>query len=805
MVIEVTGDGDLRVMVVLPARHPDVASEWLTEADSASLEFGKKSVTILKVVAPTPDDVERVVLHFQPDLVVVFNDYKPTWVPEHLVRYSDIRTVLLMGCFTRGTAGHARITFNARQVFGLTRGVDWKTMIAVLDRFLQECVRGDPAEHKFRDAVYAAAGIEGYKHFRAMTYPGPRVVSCRIDPPATRVRSEMKRSMQHERPWSVVNACPDHPDTRAMSLAQERASPPATSESEQSVYWNTRFPDDRTVDTTKQIVVGVPFRLETALEASCRGAVSRMVPYGKLSSNDSVTFDIRGDGVGLRVDASEGFVERVRSQPQRSRRRKGGIRFCVELQAESPGEVGLHLQLNINGAAVLQQHLMLVAVPLLTSSLIGKTSRDAGEDSATPAVASPIGFNGFPVQPALVRVEIDINQSDCRLRIEVDGRMERVVCPGGRDVVVDDTIRIRNELVQLSEAYAKNTDPVNPLDLKESGEFLLKFAQMGARIHELFFGNPNDEAVKEEVKRCGRVIAQKGRNGHAPRMQILAEHVPFPWGLVYDGLSYGSSLDATDPSRIRYETVPKRVEDVDVLRFWGYRFRIDRTFSGLLRTLSSRSLKKACVQPCFNPHIDDEQSVKVVARQRDFFERLCSPVQARKPVESDADLQTYFQSTAAEPCDLLYFFCHAECAQSINAVFFNVARPPAAQAAISLEPAKRITIDDMRKLRMKPLEGNPLVFMNACCSAVGDRAYQSLFLTHFVNTWAARGFVGTDWKVPSVFADAFGRLVLDSFLAKGQSIGDAFGRATRNVLDRKNPFPLIYALYVRPELTARGA
>jgi hypothetical protein len=110
----------------------------------------------------------------------------------------------------------------------------------------------------------------------------------------------------------------------------------------------------------------------------------------------------------------------------------------------------------------------------------------------------------------------------------------------------------------------------------------------------------------------------------------------------------------------------------------------------------------------------------------------------------------------------------------------------------------------MVSLHKKALQEEPLVFMNACSSAQGDRVFHSMFLTYFVRHWRARGFIGTDWKIPTIFADAFARRVLDEFLGGDKPIGRVFNEAIRSCLaDLQNPFPLIYALYCRPEITVR--
>jgi len=116
-------------------------------------------------------------------------------------------------------------------------------------------------------------------------------------------------------------------------------------------------------------------------------------------------------------------------------------------------------------------------------------------------------------------------------------------------------------------------------------------------------------------------------------------------------------------------------------------------------------------------------------------------------------------------------------------------------------------VGELRKLRKLPLKARPLVFLNACSSAEADQYYQSQFLTLFVSQWQARAFIGSDWKIPTAFADAFARRALDRFLGHapdGQrlELGAALHATAVEVLELGNPFPLIYALYGRPELLA---
>src|SRR6185436_9357919 len=113
---------------------------------------------------------------------------------------------------------------------------------------------------------------------------------------------------------------------------------------------------------------------------------------------------------------------------------------------------------------------------------------------------------------------------------------------------------------------------------------------------------------------------------------------------------------------------------------------------------------------------------------------------------------------------------------------------------------------DLKKIRKAALKGKPLVFLNACSSSEADQYYQSQFVTLFVSQWQARAFIGSDWKIPTEFADAFARRMLDRFLGCDSkprlALGAALHATAVDVLELKNPFPLIYALYGRPELQA---
>jgi hypothetical protein len=544
------------------------------------------------------------------------------------------------------------------------------------------------------------------------------------------------------------------------------------------VHWNTRFPGDPEVGETGILEAGRVYLLETELAiaadplaAAAAALAGELVPDG-----ESIRFGIRGRGVGVRPAGDAGpFTGACDSEAMPFERARGGtVPARFELRADAPHPARLELSLYARNALLLRLPIALSIAP-------------AGASLQVPPLALPpaprLRQLATP-RPARVRIEIT---DEGELQVEIDPARERPRRPHQPMAQLADTaIRLRAALVALSENYRPDPSTL-PFGIESADQVLFEFARIGAEMHEAFFGLPDDRAVDGDLARlAASLAAQEADRGVQPRLQIVAEHLPFPWAVVYDGAYAGQRLE--------------RPEDVDVRRFWGVRFQIDRAVAANLDGENPATLAAPVeVRTCLNPNLDDEQSVDVVRHQRGQFAGLpgVSPVAC---IESRGDFERYLADDGAPPCALLYFFCHARAAETVNALFFHPSAPPQVQASIVLDDSGEIDVRSMRALRRRPLPGRPLVFMNACSSAAGDQAFQSVFLSHFVNTWRARGFVGTDWKVPTVFADAFARLTLRYFLVEGMAIGDAFAHAAADALAQRNPFPLIYAMYVRPDL-----
>lgn len=539
-----------------------------------------------------------------------------------------------------------------------------------------------------------------------------------------------------------------------------------------ALYWNTSFPEDAAVQRSRVLVAGIPYLLRTCLGASSEaGSLTRAsTTMAALLSQGGepvhVMFRIEASGATVRrAGRDEAFGPAVQSDAIRCEKGRGTAPFEIEVVADATGRVTLDLILLARGAQV--------AMTTVELSVAG--CPPAPWSDAAGVTISMAWLERTRHARTVLRVRRDAERYVVEAQIgAINGAEEK---SADYKAQIDTTLRqCRSELVQLSEAY-KPAD--EDFGLVDADNVLKRFAEVGRWLHGALLGDklrgsPNLHEVADCLRRCGR--DDLDADG-APRLQVDAELLPFPWGILYD------AEDTASP---------------EACGFWGIRFQIDRTVRASLRRHINTSVVLGPVgeselRAVIHPGLDAEQRVEVVEGHKRFFSERKAPAPAMTREALQELLRTH------DPIKLLYFFCHAETATT------SLFREELPAAATKLDVDGRpLSVDDMRELREVPLVGSPLVFLNACSSAQGDTAWQSVFVEHFVGAWGARGVVGTDWKVPTVFADVFARKVLKKFLVEGSSLGDAFHEVAVEAMRKRNPFGLIYAVYASPEIVAIG-
>jgi len=541
------------------------------------------------------------------------------------------------------------------------------------------------------------------------------------------------------------------------------------------VYWNTRVLDGE-VAQGAFITVGRAYTLTTGIDpvALAGAAVSALLAAGGLPDATKITFQVSCPQSILRDhdDGAGPSRDRVSftSAYDAATGTCGPARFG--LVATAPGRITLALNLLVDNAVRAS-----TLVPLLA---------DLADAAAPPEpMPAPVALGPAALTSPGAQLRLELTSAD-QLVVSSDVRTDKPRAPSSSwSAVVSEALRARQELVASSRSY--RVDPARPdapFAILDGPATMLRMAKAGAALHERFFGWPGDGSTDLDTQALAEAIAG---TADGARLQVVAGFQPFPWAVFYDG-AYREKPLTDDPA------------SVDPSCFWGHRFRIDRVITGRVgAALAPTIAAPARVQACLNAHLDEEQGTAVLTGQRAMFDGIAG-VLALTRIESTAAFVAYLRSDVA--CDLLYVFCHATAAVTLDALFTYAVKAPETQAKLIFESGKPLDVAAMRGHRRdKALVGHPLVFLNACASAAGDQAFQSPMLEQFLGAWGAAGVLGTDWEVPTVFADRFARRVLMHFLRDRVSIGEAFRRATHAAFAEGNPFPLVYALYARPELT----
>ena len=137
----------------------------------------------------------------------------------------------------------------------------------------------------------------------------------------------------------------------------------------------------------------------------------------------------------------------------------------------------------------------------------------------------------------------------------------------------------------------------------------------------------------------------------------------------------------------------------------------------------------------------------------------------------------------------------------------NAAGGPDASCLVLTD--KQITLGDLNLEApiATQLKRNPLVFINACKSAEMSPAFYDGFVPYFMAK-GARGVVGTECKMPALFATEWAKRFFERFLG-GEPLGEVFLGLRQEFLQKHgNPLGLLYTVHcdgdtqIQPALAA---
>jgi hypothetical protein len=352
-----------------------------------------------------------------------------------------------------------------------------------------------------------------------------------------------------------------------------------------------------------------------------------------------------------------------------------------------------------------------------------------------------------------------------------DGRLyQSFRIPLSTDAIQNATLRLRQELERIVFYEVGTGDQkhypftnlhdvtVDPIIARQT---TVDLADVGNQVWSLLFDGPRTPDDLRQFAACLRDLP----TGSTVQVVLDNPQVIIPWALLYD-----------KPGPITADTL-------DWSGFWGYRYRFDVLVPGNYP----------------DPLITDNPLGLHFVFNDDRALHLFTQEQARFVTSELGSAQCQvdwgevgFLARMLNPGDaaLLYSYCHGT--HTSGAV---QERALVGESALIFSSGRRTRLVDLKRLGGEPLPRRPLVFVNACEGATQDAFYYDGFMPFFIEQQGARGFIGTEVKVPTRLAHDFALEFLHRF-AQGQEVGTILWELRRHYLDTHNTILAFnYSLY----------
>jgi hypothetical protein len=269
------------------------------------------------------------------------------------------------------------------------------------------------------------------------------------------------------------------------------------------------------------------------------------------------------------------------------------------------------------------------------------------------------------------------------------------------------------------------------------------------------------------------------------RLTIHTDSAFLPWEILYP-FEYNEAWPAAKKA-----SNPVRPQSL-----WGYKFMTNHV---LLPTMDEGGWEPPLVEhqggPVFislnlNKTIEEAfktRSFKPIDFHRKFYQ---SSLTSCGQLLDDPDRIKEVLLAADNKATIIYLYCHGRSTSLYDA----------SGDQLELDTGTVITpsfLDDTKYPR------GPIVVLNSCSSAATSPVSFSSFHKNFRKK-RAMGIIGTTIEIPATFAAAFGRKLIEAYLA-GIPIGTAIYTLRRELLDRSNPLGLFYSLQCPFYITAPAA
>jgi hypothetical protein len=336
--------------------------------------------------------------------------------------------------------------------------------------------------------------------------------------------------------------------------------------------------------------------------------------------------------------------------------------------------------------------------------------------------------------------------------------------------VVDDVQKALFEVVSMTSDRGE-LDFQYGIDIPEdtASRALEILAQAGALLfNQLFFHADSGEDLQE----VGRFLqVQANQPEIRLKIMIVSADAPVPWPMLYLG-------DTADGAELSWN------------KFLGLQHIIDqvpRQRQLAVHDPKIRSDPQLSVGLNVNITIDQQFDVTWVGDHRSRWKELAGKRERISLFPRSTGPSVVDALDDADVNDqIVYFLCHATSG--------GTGGNPG-DATLDMGQGAPITLRELQSVRPQTrFSANPLIFINACESSDLSPKFYAGFVPFFLAK-GARGVIGTECKVPVVFAVEFAERFFDRLL-DGKQVGDSVLAVRRELVEQhRNPLGLMYAVH----------
>ena len=314
----------------------------------------------------------------------------------------------------------------------------------------------------------------------------------------------------------------------------------------------------------------------------------------------------------------------------------------------------------------------------------------------------------------------------------------------------------------MADRAAQQPQPQHPQPLRV-GLQLKELAEAGRELRDAIFRSV--PGIQDEQE------AYRTESEWLPNLNNVEIHVRVlpavfvPWGLAYDA----------DPSELSGD--PDDIAMSKFSEFWCVKYHLSTLYNRILASSVSRPTPTSDVKIVSLRHRD--AWTKAFKDVPDEEKEAVKPLfQKSPPICSAEEFKDFWiRNKKRFETDLLYFFGHAS------------------GAALEFKKGDTLKLAEFPDMfRRRPPTQYPacLVFLNGCHTAVGDDNGGFMEATAVLGYC---GFIGTEAKVPDVFALRFANAFLARLLYSGAKVGAVMDDLRRDFW----PLSLAYNLSCHPE------